>query len=387
MLLLVAQWPVLAQQAPQPFPGEVLVQLYPGHQPDAIIRDLNQAHPILALRADATLSRELRMYHLRFNPTVSVDQAQRWLASHPGVVAAQGNRPVSFRAVPNDPEYSSQWQYNNTLDSNVDLDAEAAWDITTGGITAKGDTIVVAVIDDGIDVNHADFDGNLWVNRAEIFGDFIDNDNNGYVDDYLGWNVYDQNGNVQGGWHGAPVAGIIGARGNDGNGVAGVNWNVKIMVIVGGGGSEASAVASYGYVLSQRRRYNQTQGTEGAYVVSTNSSWGSDFGQPANAPLWCNMYDSLGLEGVVSCGATINGNHNVDMVGDLPTGCPSGYLISVTNINDNDVKEFSAGYGDSTIDIGAYGEDVYTVNGYFGGTSASTSSCGRRDRAYVLNGL
>lgn len=369
-----------AQQGPTPNPGDVLVQLYPGASIDVLIEDINKQHPILALRADAVLSAELRMFRLRFNPVIPVDQSIRWVVSHPTVVAAQGNRPISFRAIPNDLLYTSQWQYNNTANQAADLDAELAWDITTGGLTIKGDTIVVAVIDDGIDTTHTDFGDNLWVNRAEIPGDGIDNDTNGFVDDYYGWNFYANNGDIQdgffGGWHGTPVAGIVGAQGNDSIGVTGVNWNVKIMVIVGGG-AEADALAAYGYVLNQRRRYNQSEGTDGAYVVSTNASWGIDFGQPSSAPLWCNFYDSLGMEGVLNCGATINAHEDVDSVGDLPTACPSDYLISVTNMNQNDLKVFQAGYGDSTIDIGAYGEGTYTTalnngHGGFGGTSGAT---------------
>ena len=380
LLALVLGLAVSAQESAAPNPGDVLVQLFPGNSVDQLIEDLNKEHPILALRAEAVLSAELRMYHLRFNPAVPVDQSIRWTVAHPSVVAAQGNRPTTLRTIPNDPLYSSQWQYNNLFNPAADLDAEEAWSISTGGLTIKGDTIVVAVIDDGIDMAHTDFGDNLWVNRMEVPGDSTDNDNNGYVDDYLGWNVYSGNDDIQdgfwGGWHGTPVAGIVGAQGNDGIGVTGVNWNVKIMIIVGGPG-EANAIASYGYILNQRRRYNTTEGAEGAYVVSTNASWGIDFGQPSSAPLWCNIYDSLGIEGVLSCGATINENQDVDVIGDLPTACPSDYLISVTNMDQNDLKVVQAGYGDSTIDIGAYGAGTYTTDlggghGGFGGTSGAT---------------
>ena len=88
----------------------------------------------------------------------------------------------------------------------------------------------------------------------------------------------------------------------------------------------------------QRKRYNDSEGAEGAFVVSTNSSWGIDYGQPSSAPMWCAMYDSLGAYGIVSAGATINGNVNVDVEGDLPTACASDYLLSVTNLGRNDIK-------------------------------------------------
>ncbi|MGB1217751.1 MAG: S8 family serine peptidase, partial [Saprospiraceae bacterium] len=271
--------------------------------------------------------------------------------------------------------------YNNTGQSGgtpgADIDMDEAWDIATGGLTPMGDTIVAAVIDDGINIGHTDFGSNRWYNYAEIPNDGIDNDNNGYVDDYLGWDSYNDNDSVEeSGSHGTPVAGIVGAKGNNGNGVAGVNWDVKLMIIQGGG-NEANALAAYGYAYSFRKRYNETGGQEGAYVVATNASWGTDFGQAADAPLWCGFYDILGQEGVINCGATINGNNNVDVEGDLPTTCPSDYLIAVTNMNHNDVKVTGAGYGSTHIDLGAFGDGTYApsiTNSYggFGGTSGAT---------------
>ncbi|HAB90137.1 MAG TPA: hypothetical protein DCF84_06335 [Bacteroidetes bacterium] len=152
-------------------------------------------------------------------------------------------------------------------------------------------------------------------------------------------------------------------------------------MIIEGGSPESRAIASYSYALVQRKRYNDTQGAEGAFVVSTNSSWGIDYGQPASAPMWCAMYDSLGAYGIISAGATINGNVNVDIEGDLPTACGSDYLLSVTNLGRNDIKINGAGYGATTIDLGAYGQETYTLDqpgffggeyGGFGGTSGAT---------------
>jgi hypothetical protein len=126
-----------------------------------------------------------------------------------------------------------------------------------------------------------------------------------------------------------------------------------------------------------RQRYNETNGEEGAFVVATNSSWGIDFGQPEDSPLWCAYYDTLGVYGILNCGATINGNQNVDVVGDLPTACGSDYMISVTNMNHFDQKVTSAGYGSETIDLGAFGQGTWNVQagggyGGFGGTSGAT---------------
>src|SRR5690606_5975802 len=125
--------------------------------------------------------------------------------------------------------FTEQWHWLNTgaggglLDA--DIDAEIAWDFTTGGLTANGDTIVVAIIDSGLDYNHEDIAANVWINHSEIPGNGIDDDGNGYVDDVYGWNAYDENGDIWGNSHGLQVAGMVGAVGNNGIGITGMNWN------------------------------------------------------------------------------------------------------------------------------------------------------------------
>jgi len=363
--------------------GEVIIQLEGDYSIDHITRLHSGIDGILTdLRVKKVISVDMKMYLLQFDGQhFSVNKIIEELEMHPGVSIAQVNHILTYRStLPNDPQIGSQWQYVNTgVNGGVidaDIDADEAWDITTGGLTVLGDTIVVCIIDGGLDLSHQDFADNIWINHAEIPNNGLDDDNNGYIDDYNGWNTYNLNDNISGGGHGTSVAGIVGAKGNNSIGVSGVNWNVKLMIIVGGG-NEADALAAYSYPLVMRKKYNATNGAEGAFVVATNASWGIDFGQPSSAPLWCAMYDSLGKYGILNCGATINGNQNVDIVGDLPTACPSDYLISVTNMNNQDVKVTNAGYGATTIDLGAHGANVYTVDfgnsyGGFGGTSGAT---------------
>jgi len=247
-----------------------------------------------------------------------------------------------------------------------------------GGLTTAGDTIVVCVIDGGLEPAHQDFGGNIWVNYAEIPDNGLDDDGNGFVDDRFGWNTASNDDDIDDlNFHGTPVAGIIGAKGNNGLGVAGVNWNVKLMIVVGGTGIESEVLRAYSYPLNNRKKYNETNGAEGAFVVATNASWGINMGQPDDAPLWCAFYDSLGTYGILNAGATANANFNVDQVGDLPTACSSDFMISVTNMNRSDIKETQAGFGKETIDLGAFGRDTWTVAtpntyGGFGGTSAAT---------------
>ncbi len=304
-----------------------------------------------------------------------------WLLRQPELDVAQADHYLGLRSnlLPNDPLFNEQWQYvNNGTNGglpNADIDAELAWNIGTGGLTMAGDTIVVAVIDGGVQKSHPDLSANLWKNWAEIPNDGIDNDGNGYVDDFRGWNVFSQNDNIGGVLtaHGTPVSGIIGASGNNGIGVTGVNWKVKLM-FVAGGNLESEILAAYEYVLQARKQYNQSNGARGAFVVAVNCSWGIDYGMPVNAPLWCAAFDRLGEAGIVSVAATANNAVNVDIVGDLPTTCPSDYLIAVTSIDKADQLALSAAWGPVSIDLAAYGQDILTTAagsqyGLFSGTS------------------
>lgn len=375
---------VRAQRASEAhIPGEILVQLVkPGSMPLLVqeLRTINGKPTDITPVAE--LSDLMQIWHIRYNPAaVSDEEMLLAVKLNRHVREAQFNHEVTLRNTePNDPAYGQQWQYDNDGSNggvaDADIDAPEAWDISTGGLTAQGDTIVVAIVDDGVNLNHPDLAGNLWKNHAEIPGNSIDDDGNGYIDDYDGWNAQNNNGTITGGSHGTCVTGIVGARGDNNLGVAGVNWNVKLMIIRGSSGSEATVVSAYGYALKARKLYNQTNGAQGAFVVASNSSFGVDNGNPNNYPLWCAMYDSLGVAGILNMGATANANTNVDVAGDIPTACSSDYMLSVTNVKRNDVKETSAGYGLTTIDMGSFGSDTWTLTqtayGAFGGTSGAT---------------
>jgi subtilisin family serine protease len=293
------------------------------------------------------------------------------LTSNADVRVVQNNHTniVLREAIPDDPYYSMQW-------APAIMSLPQAWEeFTTGGVTATGDTIVVAVIDGGADWTHEDL--NCWINTHEIPNNGIDEDGNGYIDDYRGWNAYNHNGYVGSNQHGTHVSGIIGAVGNNGKGVCGVNWNVSVMPICGSSGNESIVVEAYSYALEMRARYNETNGEEGAFIVATNSSFGVDYGNPDNYPIWCSMYDEMGNVGILSCGAGPNLNVNVDVVGDVPSTCPGDYLIGITNTTSADVKYGSAGYGIENIDLGAPGTSIYSTtpnNNYSNltGTSMAT---------------
>ena len=358
--------------------GNMLARLEGKYAPEKITRDLaviNQRST--QIKTVKQVSKFLNIWLFEFDHNaVSENEMLRLFKAHPNVLEAQFNHKIENReTLPNDPSINLQWQWKNNGGSNAvadaDVDAELAWDITTGGLTATGDTIVVCVVDDGIALNHPDLKQNLWRNYAEIPGDGIDNDNNGYIDDYNGWNINSDDDNVGNGGHGVNVAGMIGATGNNGVGVTGINWNVKIMTVRYGALQEATVIESYDYPLTMRKLYNSTNGTKGAYVVATNSSWGIDNADPAEFPLWCAYYDTLGVNGILSCGATTNGNANVDIVGDMPTACPSDFMISVGRTNKNDGVE--GGTGVINVDLGAPGVQIYTTSPTAYTTTSGTS--------------
>ncbi|MES2286169.1 MAG: S8/S53 family peptidase [Bacteroidota bacterium] len=334
-------------------------------------------------KVERLLSRSMHIYLFNFNSS-SIDNAEMLNAVRRSALVkiAQFNHTFTERATPNDPQFGAMWDMKNTGQSGgtplADIQATEAWDITTGGLTSQGDTIVVAVIDGGFDLNQQDL--NFWKNRDEIPNNSIDDDNNGYIDDFDGWNGSTGTDNFSVASHGTHVSGTVGAKGNNGIGVTGVNWNVKVMAVSygsSGGSFEANVVASYGFVMDQRREYNETNGVKGAFVVSTNSSFGVNNGQPTAYPLWCAMYDSLGAVGILSAGATANANFNIDVTGDIPTACESDWLVTVTNTTNTDSKNNSCGYGATTIDLGAPGTNItstYPSNSYsaISGTSMAT---------------
>ncbi|RMH72974.1 MAG: hypothetical protein D6675_03315 [Gemmatimonadetes bacterium] len=358
--------------------GQLLIQLE-GDDPVTADQRLDQLETdfrLVQLRREKSLSKRLNIWLCTFDPSIfdETDVLQD-IRRHRTVKQAQFNHHLTLReTVPDDPRFGSQWALHQANDH--DIDAPEAWDLTTNtGTTALGDTIVIAVIDAGFHLSHPDL--YFWKNYAEIPGNGIDDDDNGYVDDYDGWNAYSSSGSLYGHSHGTHVCGIAAARSNNALGVAGVNWNAQIMPVQGSSRSESTVIEAYGYVIEMRARYNETNGEEGAFVVSTNSSFGVDYGDPEDYPIWCALYDTMGTLGIISAGATANRGINIDVYGDVPTACPSNYLISVTNTTSSDGRYGSAGYGATTIDLGAPGTSILsTVSsssyGYKTGTSMAT---------------
>ncbi len=344
-------------------PNEVIVRLQKGGNAERIV---DQMPPNYEFHIERLLSAPTDIWLFTFNDqAVQVDQVIRGLKNLTGVFQAQVNTFVELREAPDDPLYGNQWQHQN-------INSEEAWDITTGGTSASGEDVVVCIIESANVMGHPDLVGNHWTNTAEVL-DGTDTDGNGYIDDINGWNVSTNNHNIGTGGHGTSVAGMIGAVGNNGVGVAGANWDVKMMVVAGYNQpfTQANIVEAYTYPLSARLLWNSTDGAEGAFVVATNASWGVDFGDPNDYPIWCGFYDDLGQAGIINCGATTNQNVNVDIVGDVPTACPSNYMVGVAATNINDIS--ASGYGPNTINVAAPGTGIYTTNNNGYGTTSGTS--------------
>jgi subtilisin family serine protease len=286
----------------------------------------------------------------------SIDDWKARLYSLPGFRWIQEDHPVHLRRTPQDPNYAAQW----ALD---DIQAPDAWEIGTGGRNARGDEIVVAAIDSGMDLQHPDLVANLWVNPGEIPGNGVDEDQNGYVDDVHGWNAFDRNGWIPKGFHGTHIAGILGAVGNNHLHTSGVNWNVKLMPVAGASTRTSTVIQAYSYVMQQKKLWLSSAGRLGANVVVANSSFGIDRAncQSKDYPVWNELYDALGSLGILSVAATVNQDVDVDRIGDVPTGCRSDFLITVTNSNPSGEKTPGSGFGKNSIDIAAPGFQILST--------------------------
>ncbi|MCB0616364.1 MAG: S8 family peptidase [Phaeodactylibacter sp.] len=333
--------------------NELLVQLDKEASITTLLSKINRQKPGSALQKRVAAQR-FNIHLLEFDPaTWPGESLLQWLNAQKEVQAAQYNYQVEFRQEPNDPEFEKQWGFPR-------IGVREVWDVSTGGLTANGDTIVVAVLDSGCDLNHPDLQGNIWDNPAEVPGDGIDNDNNGYIDDTYGWNFVDDTNEMKVNGHGLAVSGLVGAKGNNGEGVTGINWDVKLMVCAIQYVDQI--ISAYEYVIDQRHQYNESGGQKGAFVVATNAS----FGLPTptfcdEQPVWGGMYDSLGEVGILTGAGTTNRNLNVDEEGDMPTSCESDFIITVTNMNEEEEKELSSGFGEIAIDMAAPGQNSYSL--------------------------
>ncbi len=350
-------------------PGELIVRLKADVNPVAFFEEIaNNRDNSTPIQSYNTFSERLNLTVVKFDhQRVKTDELIQAFATKSDVKIVTSNIQFERRTkTPNDLRYGDQW-------GSEAINAPEVWGCTTGGTTALGDTIVVANLE-GCDIDHEDLAANIWKNHNEIPNDGIDNDDNGYIDDYIGYNVdSNDDSHDHSNQHGTQTAGVIGAVGDNGIGVAGVCWNVKMM-IVSNNLQFDQIVASYEYVLAQRTLYNETNGDRGAFVVATNASFGAT-GFPESNELfgtWCDLYDDLGEQGVLNAGATSNSIIDIDELGDMPTSCPSDFLIGVTEIDQSNMLQ--AGYSRNNVDIGAPGGFTTSPNDNYGGFSGTSAA-------------
>ena len=284
------------------------------------------------------------------------------LRADPGVAWAEEDKIVRLAYVPNDPSYSSFGSWGQPYDDLYGLKkigTTAAWD------AARGQGVVVAVVDTGIDYNHPDIDGNVWVNAGEIPGNGVDDDGNGYVDDWRGWDFIGasyavatpDNDPYDGHGHGTHVAGTIAAEGDNGIGVVGVAWRARVMAVKGlddaGFAFDSTLAAAVVYAADQ-----------GADVV--NASWGGMGTSQAVADAVEYAHGS----GVVFVAAA--GNSNSDARLFYPASSPRAVVVSA--LDPADQKASFSNFG-RKVDVAAPGVDILSLargtGGYvrFQGTS------------------
>lgn len=366
--------------------GEYIVKFKSDQNIDVGIGDLSSKHHIasakklvadvketalssnqkLKMRMDAISRQGLdRIYLVSAPKFLDEQKLLRELKSDPNIEYAEPNYIVSIDAIPNDPSFSELYGLHNTGQFqflvDADIDAPEAWDTNTGNRN-----VIVAVIDTGVDYTHEDLAANMWTNTNEVVNG-IDDDENGFIDDVKGWDFINHDNNpMDDNGHGTHVSGTIGAVGNNGIGVVGVNWQVKIMPLkfgsANGFGTNADAISAIQYAILM-----------GADIMS--NSWGSGaFSQSLKDAV--TAANNAGILFVAGAG---NGNPGTD--NDINAFYPASYdvpnVISVAATDYNDAKAGFSNYGANTVHLGAPGVNIYSTvpnngYGYKSGTSMAT---------------
>ncbi len=252
--------------------------------------------------------------------------------------------------IPNDALFgaSLQWGLENKGElggiEDADIDAPEAWDTKT-----DASDVVVAVIDTGVRYTHEDLAANMWVNADEIPGNGIDDDGNTFIDDIHGINsIVDSGDPMDDQGHGTHVAGILGAVGNNGIGLTGTAWNVKIMALkfldAEGVGRDSDAIECINYAIS-----------EGSRVI--NNSWGAE----GYNPVLEQAIQDANEAGVFFVAASGNESNDNDANPSYPASYEVPNVISVTATDKSDSFASFANFGENSVDLAAPGVGVYST--------------------------
>jgi hypothetical protein len=282
---------------------------------------------------------------------VSATEAMLQFAGSENVLYAEPDYRYQLQRVPNDPNFKDQWNLNNTGQDgglvDADIDAPEAWDMQTGK-----KSVIVAILDTGIDANNVDVVYNLWSNNKEVMGQpGVDDDGNGKVDDFAGYNFLTDSAAAKDlmddAYHGTYVAGIIGAFTNNSRGIAGTCWQVSMMPLKVGdanGVNLSAAVAAIEYAVAS-----------GARII--NASWAStEYSESLR-----NAIEEAGKKGVLVVAAAGNGSRNIDRLPVYPACYGLYNIISVLATNNRDQLASTSNYGRASVDLGEPGEGVLST--------------------------
>ena len=302
---------------------------------------------------------------------LSVKEAIDFYQRSPEVLYAEPNYIVRTTNTPDDTRFGEQWGLHNIGQSggtpNADIDAVAAWDITTGS-----SDVIVAVIDSGVDYNHLDLSANMFRNTADCNNNGIDDDGNGFVDDCFGIDTANNDSDpMDDNNHGTHVAGIIGAVGSNGAGVVGINWRIKIIackfVKANGSGTTADAIDCLDYVKTMKDR--------GFNIIATSNSWGG--GGFSQALL--DAIDAQRQRGMLFITAAGNGNiFGIGQNNDTTPFYPCNYYLSnvicVASTTRTDARSTFSNFGRRTVHVGAPGSEILsTIRGNSYASASGTS--------------
>jgi len=306
---------------------------------------------------------------VRLGPGVDVETAIAELRKDPSVLYAEPNYIVHANAIPNDPRFPELYGLDNNGQTggtaDADIDAPEAWDVSVGN-----PDVVVGVVDTGIDYTHEDLAGNMFVNPNEIAGNGVDDDGNGVIDDVHGFNAITGSGDpFDDHSHGTHCSGTIGAVGNNGVGVAGVNHDVTIMGLkflsAGGSGTLEDAIEAINYAVGMKNA--------GVNLRVLSNSWsGGGFTQAL-----LDSITSASNADILFVAAAGNSGSDNDQFPTFPANYDAPNVVSVAATDHNDALAFFSCFGATTVDLGAPGVDVLSTtpgNTYslFSGTSMAT---------------
>jgi subtilisin family serine protease len=251
---------------------------------------------------------------------------------------------------PNDPMFAQQWALNNAGQgggaSGADVSALKAWEKTKGS-----DKIVVAVLDSGVDYTHSDLINNIWVRPPDMAA--YTDEELGEFDDVHGFSAVDGDDPMDQNGHGTHCAGIIGAEGDNDEGIAGINWKVQIMPLkfmsANGSGTTADAIKAINYVIERKRA--------GVNVRVISASWGSTMKSKA-------LEDAIrkaGDEGILFVAASGNSSADSDKSPHYPAGYDLPNVISVGALNRNDELASFSNYGAKSVHVAAPGAEILST--------------------------